>query len=136
MYREELFAVLQQKYRTISELNVALIQWITKHLSIKTKIILSRELGAIGEKTDRVLNILKLVGADSYLSGRAAESYLETDKFKSAGIELYYKEYDYAEYPQQFGPFDGIVTALDLLFNCGPEARHFLKSRKGAIKFS
>lgn len=136
MYSGELFAILRQQHRTISELNVALIRWISNQLSIKTKIVLSRGLGAIGDKTDRVLEILSRVSATSYLSGRAAEGYLEIEKFRSAGIDLYYKEYDYCEYPQQFGPFDGVVTALDLLFNCGPGARRFLKSGKAATKIS
>ncbi len=128
-YIRDFEKVLASHPRTISELNVALIRWVCELLSIRTKILMSRDLGAAGHKTDRVLDILSRVGATSYLSGRAAEGYLETEKFQQRNIALYYKEYDYPAYPQLFGDFDGVVTVLDLLFNCGPDSRRFLKSR-------
>jgi hypothetical protein len=33
----------------------------------------------------------------------------------------------YPEYPQLHGAFEHAVTVLDLLFNTGPEARHYLR---------
>jgi hypothetical protein len=34
----------------------------------------------------------------------------------------------YPEYPQLRGPFEHSVSAIDLLFNTGPEAPRFMKS--------
>jgi WbqC-like protein family len=98
--------------------------------TIETTILLSRELGIAstrflrsselpgihGVKTDRLIQILKQVGAKHYISGPSARDYVEKEKFDEAGITLEYMEYNYPEYPQLYPPFDPYVTILDLLF--------------------
>jgi len=37
----------------------------------------------------------------------------------------------YPEYPQLHGPFEHAVTALDLLFNTGPEATRLINPTLG-----
>jgi hypothetical protein len=90
--------------------------------------MLSSELNAEGTRTDRLINVLKTVGATSYLSGPSADDYLEKEKFKKASIRLEYKSYSYESYPQLWGNFYGAVTVLDLIANCGPEAKKHLNS--------
>ena len=84
--------------------------------------------GIDGKKTDRLIQILRLVGATRYLSGPTAQAYIEPEKFHSAGISLEYMEYNYPEYPQLYPPFDPQVSILDLMFMTGPEASHYLSS--------
>jgi len=129
VYADDFFTILNNKYKTISELNININNWIMEILGIKTKIRMSCEFNSVGIKTDRILDILHKVGADTYLSGPAAKNYLEEDKFAKCGIVLEYKTYDYPPYPQLWGDFVGEVTVLDLLFNAGPEARKYLKSQ-------
>jgi len=113
---------------TISKLNQTLIRWICGELAITTELIDSQMLSPQGQKTDRLLDILSKVGATTYISGPAAKDYIENDKFKTKSIGLQYKTYVYKPYPQLYGEFEGSVTVLDLLFNCGPESRSFLSS--------
>jgi hypothetical protein len=108
--------------------------------TIETSILLSRELGIAstrflrssqlpgidGLKTDRLIQILKQVGARRYISGPSARDYIEPEKFERAGITLEYMEYNYPDYPQLYPPFDPYVTILDLLFMTGKEALHYL----------
>lgn len=117
------------RHRTISELNVRLIELVCDYLRIKTPLRPSRPLGLTGARTDRLIQMLRQLGATTYLSGPAAKDYLEEDKFRVAGIRLEYKSYDYGEYPQQFGPFAGAVSILDLIANTGPDAAQHLRSR-------
>lgn len=91
-----------------------------------TKFIRSSKLDARGEKTDRLLDILRRVGASHYISGPSARNYIEPEKFAAAGIKLEYMTYDYPDYPQLYEPFDGRVSILDLLFNVGPEAPRYI----------
>jgi hypothetical protein len=72
---------------------------------------------------------LKQAGANSYLSGPSADSYLDKDVFRNAGIRLEYKTYDYSPYPQLWGQFEGAVTVLDLIANCGPDAHKYINSK-------
>lgn len=128
-YAEPFFDLLAKKYRTISELNVAAMALLAASLGITTPIRMSSDYAAGGRKEERVLAILEACGATAYLSGPAAKSYIDPGNFARRGIALEYKSYDYPEYRQLHGPFEPQVTVLDLLFNCGPQSREYLKSR-------
>jgi hypothetical protein len=128
-YAQPVFDILARRPRTISELNVALTREIMRMLEIRTPTRLSSEIRADGRKDERVLSLLKAVGATHYLSGPAAKDYIVPSRFADAGIGLAYKSYAYEPYPQLHGAFEGQVTALDLLFNCGSESRLLLKSK-------
>lgn len=128
-YSEEFFGILNTQYRTISELNIAMCHWVMRKLEIGVPTRLSREFDPQGRKTVRLIDLLKKVGADCYLSGPTAKGYLDENAFRSNGIQLEYKSYDYPAYPQLWGEFEGKVTVLDLIFNTGPNARAYLKSQ-------
>jgi len=130
VYADDFFAILNNRNKTISELNINVNNWIMAILGIKTKIKMSSEFNSVGTKTDRILGILQKVGADSYLSGPSAKSYLEEDKFAKCGIALEYKSYEYKEYSQLFGKFEPNVTILDMLFNVGAQSSEYWKSIK------
>ena len=111
---------------TISELNIALTRRIAVNLQIGTRTMLSSDLRLSGAKTDRLVDLVKKLHATTYLSGPNA--YLDKDAFRKNGIRLEYKSYDYGPYPQLWGPFEGAVTVLDLIANCGPDARSHIRS--------
>jgi len=121
-------SIVQKKYETISELNQNMIFWVMSELNIQTKTINSRQLSAIGSKTDRVIDILKKVNAKSYLSGPAAKDYLDENMFAKNNINLFYKSYSYFPYPQLHGEFVPGLSIIDLLFNCGPESNKYINS--------
>ncbi len=112
----------------LSDLNVSITRVICDYLDIKTKIIRSEPFDLNGTKTDRLMELFEKVGATSYLSGPAAESYLDVELFKKNKISLVYKSYTYKEYSQQFGEFSPAVTILDLIANMGPESKNYYKS--------
>lgn len=113
---------------TISQLNIRLISTICAYLGIHTPLIQSSELNIEGVKTDRLINMLRAVGGEAYLSGSSAGAYLEKHKFIEAGIRLEYKSYDYEPYPQLWGDFEGAVSVLDLIANCGQQSRNLIRS--------
>ncbi len=128
-YAEPFFELLRSRPETISELNVRTCGWIMAQLGIRTQTRMSAEFGVAGEKVERLLRIAQYLAATSYLSGPTAGAYIDAERFRAAGIALEFKVYDYPEYPQLHGAFEPNVTVLDLLFNCGPAARHHLKTR-------
>lgn len=92
-----------------------------------TRFMRSSELTGIdGQRTDRLIQILRRVGADHYISGPSARDYIEAEKFERAGIQLEYMTYQYPEYPQLHPPFDPYVSVLDLLFMTGKDALQFI----------
>lgn len=91
-----------------------------------TKFLRSSSLPHAGEKTDRLISILKNLGARHYISGPSAHTYLEPEKFSAANISLEYIHYNYPEYPQLHGSFEPQLSILDLLFMVGPDASKFI----------
>lgn len=116
------------RHETISDLNVALLAAVNRYLGIATPLRMSAEFGARGTKTGRLIELLTAVGATTYVSGPSARGYLEKRRFAEAGIRLEYKEYCYPPYPQQWGAFDGAVSIVDTIANCGPDSARILKS--------
>lgn len=127
-YHEGLFSAIDVRYENLSELNVALIQHVCEILDITTQFSMSWEHSTEGRKSERLVNILNSIGADEYISGPSARSYIEPDVFKDNGIKLYYKSYDYAPYPQLWGEYVGGLSIIDLLFNLGENSRSYLHS--------
>lgn len=118
----------QNKPSTISELNRYLIDEITQYFGIKTLTEVSWKYSPRSTKTERIIDILQKADATAYLSGPNADCYLDKDLFRERNIRLEYKSYSYEPYSQPWGDFIGDVTILDLIANCGPNARKFLKS--------
>ena len=87
-----------------------------------TRFVRSSELSVSGVRTDRLIAVLRSVGATHYYSGPSARDYIEADKFEDAGIALEYVTYQYPPYPQLYPPYDEKVSILDTLFMLGPEA--------------
>jgi len=114
----------QQRPVMLADFTISTSITLSETLGLKNKTFLrSSELeGVEGQKTDRLLSVLKKVGATHYISGPSAKDYIENDKFEAAGITLEYIDYRYEEYPQLHPPYDPQVSVLDLLFMTGPEA--------------
>ena len=124
-----LSSVQFSQYGTISNLNIELTKRICDYLCITTPLIASSDLSLVGTKTDRLIDLLKKLNATTYLSGPSADAYLDKEAFRRNGIRLEYKSYDYDPYPQLWGTFEDAVTVLDLIANCGPDAKNHISSR-------
>lgn len=126
-YFSELSELLVEPAASISDLNFRLIRWVCSHLEIETFLTFSREYNPQGVKTERLIGLLKKVGATTYLSGPAAQAYIVPEMFEQAGIRLEYKVYDYPQYEQLYPPFEPAVSVIDLLFMVGKDAKKYLE---------
>lgn len=129
-YIDQYSEILNKKYAKLSELNLSSILWIMRELDIKTEIAIASDFQANGIKSERLIDILKKVGATIYLTGPSAKSYLDEVEFEKNNIQIQYKKYEYENYPQLNGVFNGAVSILDLLFNTGKNSSKFLKSKE------
>lgn len=122
--------LLEEAYReapgfaTLSRLNRHLIERIAIDLlGLSTAFADSRDFQLAGRKQERLLDLLRQVGAGTYISGPSARSYIEPERFAAAGIELVWKDYSgYPEHPQFHPPFRHEVSIVDLLCHAGPAA--------------
>lgn len=120
--------IMSNETEHLSSLNQFGVNLISKYLQLDTELICSSTLGTGGAKTDKLLAILRSVGASEYVSGPSAKAYLDEEQLFAHGISVFYKSYSYPEYSQLHGNFDGAVTVLDLIANCGADSNRYLKS--------
>jgi WbqC-like protein len=118
---EGVLAALAGRER-LAELTITTTRMMAALLGIQRETLRSSALGLPGAGSARVLAICRSLGATRYVSGHGGLDYLDHEAFEAAGIEVDYMDYDLSPYPQQYGPFEPYVTALDTLANLGPAA--------------
>jgi len=129
-YRPWLEKTFLSPPRNLAELTIATTIELASMLgTTHTRFLRSSSLEVPGHRSDRLIAILRRLGATHYLSGPSAKAYIEEEKFADAGIALEWMAYDYPEYPQLHGAFDPQVSVVDLLFMTGGDAPKYIWER-------
>jgi hypothetical protein len=133
-YFKDYSVILEKFYREdweyLSDITIAMNKAIVNLFGIKIKFVKSSELKADGSKNEKLINLCKAVGADTYLSGRGAKDinfnpygkpYLDEDLFLKHNIKVDYQQFNHPVYGQLWGEFIPNLSAIDFLFNCGAD---------------
>lgn len=107
------------------EFTIKSAEMLMELFNITIKTVLASDLPIQGKSNELLVDILKQVQADRYLSGVGARAYFDPAPFDAAGIEVIWQDFQHPVYPQLYGDFIPYLSSIDLLFNCGRE-----KSRK------
>lgn len=112
----------------ICNLLIASIELSADYLGISDGQMRARtsELNIDGISWQRVLTLTQRAGANRYLTGHGAASYLDHEAFERTGIAVEYMRYSRTPWPQAGIEFTPYVSILDLIANAGPAARSFL----------
>lgn len=117
-YADALYDIyVADEYTSLFEINQRLFEFFLEVLEIETEILVSSDLHITEKKSDLVLSICKALGADIYLSGLGANSYLDLEKFTDANITIQYLPSISPNYEQFHGEFISGLSMLDMLFN-------------------
>jgi len=120
--------VYQQSWTYLSSLNIHAIKGICKLLNVdKTEICISSQMTLREGPTDRLIDICKHVGGDTYLAGQAGADYMDLEKFKENNIKVLFQKYAHPAYPQLFGEFQSHLSIIDLLMNCGSDSLEVIR---------
>lgn len=122
--------ILSKPHTLLIDLNLEIIRWFCDLLEIKTEIILASELGIEGEQSERLLKLCQHFGASRYLSGNAAQDYLDCALFEKNNVEVVWQNYEHPIYTQINGPFVPYLSALDLFLNVGANGAELFKSNQ------
>jgi WbqC-like protein family len=115
-------------YTHLSVLNRDLIEAVCRYLGISTSIRHSWDYQLMDGKSERLADLCRQANASEYLSGPAAQDYLDESIFKTQGIKVTWFDYGgYPEYSQLWGEFAHCVTILDMLFNCGSDTPTYMR---------
>jgi len=112
-----------QGQKTLQEFNEAGIFYLKNKLGIKAKVVRASELNVDPalKSTDLIIDIVKKMGGDTYISGTGGEKYMETPKFDADHIKLEFSKFQPSEYRQRWDGFEPYMSAMDLVFNTGEE---------------
>jgi hypothetical protein len=122
-YASGLERIYTSDWTHLNAINRAMLEFYVDSLGITTRIEYSSVLDVPGDATERLVNLIKAVGGDTYYSGAfALEAYLDAAYLKEAGIGLELQEWSATVYPQLHGEFVPDLALLDLMMNCGPDS--------------
>jgi hypothetical protein len=128
-YRDELRDVYTRRWDNLVDLDLHMLELARGWFGITRPIVRASTLGLTGQKTDRIIDMCKKVGAKLYLSGSGGSTdYLDAAAMQRAGIGLMWQKFHHPTYPQRYGKvgFVSHLAFIDLLLNCGPESREIL----------
>jgi len=76
------------------DINMKSIRWGMDKLKMTQKILFASELGVEGHKSELLANILRAVGATTYISGPSGKDYLEMYFFEGIDVEFFEPKVD------------------------------------------
>jgi hypothetical protein len=129
-YGDVLEELLTRRWERLIDLNLALLDFLLDQLQIATPMVRSSSLSGIsGARSDMIVSLCRALGADTYLSGSGgSRQYLDLDRFQRRGLWVEWQSFEHPRYPQAQtrAPFRARMSAVDLLFNCGPDSVELL----------
>lgn len=110
----------------LAEINIAVIEFGLNLLNIDAQVAgrSSDIQGKSNDPTQRLIDICKHVGADTYLAGAGGHDYMSVEEFQRHGIRLLWQEWKPAPYPQQHSPSEFVpyLSCLDFFLNLGADS--------------
>lgn len=132
-YAEPFRALYARPWKWFCEMTCAFLELLLDLFGLGRRLERTTDLGIEGQSTELVLAMCRTTGAETYLSGVHGRDYLDREAFTRAGVRLVFQEFRCPVYPQCWpGEFVPNLSAVDLLFNCGPESRKVLAGDRAA----
>ena len=107
----------------LSQLNIDLITFISKKLSLKNKFLKSSETKSKKKRTEKLIDLLEKYNVTEYFSPKGSKAYLTKDNFvNKTNISLDYQDYETKKYEQYINKNDIYIDKLsiiDVLANLG-----------------
>jgi hypothetical protein len=111
---------------TLSAFNMRMIRAIAEYLGIECEFRVSSELKPEGKADDRLVDLMRIVGGTTYVSGAGGQNYQEEGKFEAAGFALDVRTYMPVPYDQGRAEFVPGLSVLDAMFHLGKKASALL----------
>ncbi len=113
----------------LSDFNINAVETIASYLGLDRVFHKASDLNISGNSSSKLLNIVKSVKGQTYITGHGAKNYLDHNLFEESSIEVEYLDYNILPYQQLYGEFTPYVSVIDLIANNGVDGMNFLKSR-------
>ena len=123
--------VYSREWEYLFDIDTYFIERLMESFLIRgKKIIRSSSLDIEGDRIERLIGICRMFKADTFYEGAAGRNYIDVSQFAPHGIKVQYQDYKHPIYNQLYGGFVSHLSAIDLLFNHGPESLSILLNKK------
>ena len=122
--------ILSGAWTKLIDLNMNFIYAFMEFLNVKREIVFSSSLEIEGSRIQKLINICRHFGADTFYEGASGKNYIEEKSFLDAGIKVSYQEYRHPVYQQLYGDFISHLSIVDLLFNHGKDSLSILSDNQ------
>lgn len=113
--------LLLADYPSLADMNIAVNTWLARKFGFRTKIVKSSDMDLRSVREERVIDIVRRLDGDAYISGHGARAYQVDEHFAERGVRLVYTDYAPVEYPQLWpkAGFLPYMSVMDYVLNCG-----------------
>lgn len=125
---EYIAPVFSKEYHTLGEVLTDVTETVWRMFDIRTLLVYQHSMNYNKEakKGELVVELVKAVNGDTYLSGQGAKAYADEADFEKNNITLVYQQFTHPKYKQLntggvTDKFIAGISCLDLLFNVGLE---------------
>ena len=125
--------IMDLKDLSLVELNIRLIKLISAGMGLETQFSKSRDLNIELDRSNKLVEIIKVMNCGRYLSPVGAKDYLYDDNvLPNSGVVLDFQDYVPTEYKQfNAKTFVSHLSIFDVIGNLGlKEARDYVQSAK------
>ncbi len=114
---------IDSTWMSVADMNIAFIQLVARLLGFDPLWRRSSEIGSTGQRSARVLDLLRRTAASTYLCARGSFDYMVEDGlFPVDDIEVVFQDFEPQRYPQRRADdFMSHLSVLDALFEVGPD---------------
>jgi hypothetical protein len=119
-YLENLY---KKEWQFLFDLDFETTKQTIEWLGLRIEILRESELHVKGESTERLVNVCKAIGADTYVAGIGSYEYMDEKLFYQNKLKVEYQNYVPIQYPQRFtDSFIPDLSIIDMMVNVGPES--------------
>ena len=119
-YFEQLYG---KHWDMLFELDFETLKQVISWLGLKVEIIRESELNVRSKSSQRLADVSKAVGADTYVAGSGSRNYMDESVFRRDNITVEYQNYMPIQYHQHLSTaFVPNLSIIDVLANLGPDA--------------
>jgi hypothetical protein len=93
-YLPELEEIILKEHKLLINLNMELIYWVGRILKIEVPIKFASECELNTDKTEKLIELLKVFKADEYYTGLPSKDYLNEELLLQNGIKISYQTVD------------------------------------------
>jgi len=107
--------IYDKNHLVLINLNLDLLQFVAEELRITTPIALASDYHVKTDSTQKLVDLVKSVNGNAYLTGLGSKDYLKESVFRKENINVIWQEFNHPNYTQLHGKNIIKLSTLDYL---------------------